>query len=176
MTGVITLNFYEAIRIHLRLGLLILFLVPTVAWCIALTITPIYESKARLLIEAKDLGFDSDSTQPFKTIARMSDPIQTQIEIIKSSTILEKVIRRFNLRHKSGPQKGQYLSYVDISNNLTVNSNRNVDIVELRYKDANPKKAKDILQSITDSYIEKTIELKASDTASAIRFLKKERN
>ncbi len=171
------MNFYEAIRIHLRLGLLIIFLVPTIALIYALTVTPIYESRDRLLIEAKDLGFDnSDSIQPFKSIARLSDPIQTQIEIMRSSTILEKVIRRFNLRYKKGPQKGQYLSYLSLSGNLTVSADRNVDIVELRYQDPDPKKAKDILQAITDSYIEKTIELKASDTASAIRFLKKERN
>ena len=170
------MNFYEAIRIHLRLGLLIIFLVPTISWIAALNITPIYESRARLLIEAKDLGFENDATQPFKSIARLSDPIQTQIEIMKSSTILEKVIRRFNLRYRKGPQKGQYLSYLSLSQNLSISADRNVDIVELKYKDPNPKKAKDILQAITDSYVEKTIELKASDTASAIRFLKKERN
>ncbi len=170
------MNFYEAIRIHLRLGLLIIFLVPTVSWIVALNITPIYESRARLLIEAKDLGFENDGAQPFKSIARLSDPIQTQIEIMRSSTILEKVIRKFNLRYKSGSQKGRYLNYLSLSGNLSVSADRNVDIVELKYKDPNPIKAKDILQAITDSYIEKTIELKASDTASAIRFLKKERN
>ena len=170
------MNFYEAIRIHFRLGLLIIFLIPTISWIGALNITPIYESRARLLIEAKDLGFENDATQPFKSIARLSDPIQTQIEIMRSSTILEKVIRKFNLRYRKGTQKGQYLSYLSLSQNLSVSADRNVDIVELRYKDPNPKKAKDILQAITDSYIEKTIELKASDTASAIRFLKQERN
>ena len=170
------MNFYEAIRIHLRLGLLIAFLVPTIAWTIALLITPIYESRARLLIEAKDIGVEDKSIQPFSTIARFSDPIQTQIEILRSSTILEKVIRKFNLRERSGPQKGQYVSYLNLNKNLEVSSDKLVDIVELRYKDENSKKAKDILQAITDSYIEKTIELKASDTASAIRFLKKERN
>ena len=171
------MNFYEAIRIHLRLGLLIVFLVPALAWIVALTITPVYESRARLLIEAKDLGFNNNLTEhPFTSVARLSDPIQTQIEILSSSTILEKVIRKFNLRHKSGPRKGQYLSYLSLSKNLQVSADRNVDIVELRYKNSNPKRAKEILQAITDSYIEKTIELKASDTASAIRFLKKERN
>ncbi|OGI08907.1 MAG: hypothetical protein A3I68_03455 [Candidatus Melainabacteria bacterium RIFCSPLOWO2_02_FULL_35_15] len=171
------MNFYEAIRIHLRLGLLIVFLVPTVSWIIALNITPIYESRARLLIEAKDLGLDSnESSAPFRSISRLSDPIQTQIEILRSSTILEKVIRQFNLRYRRGPQKGQYLSYLSLSQNLSVSADRNVDVVELKYKDPDPKKAKDILRAITDSYIEKTIELKASDTASAIRFLKKERN
>lgn len=150
---------------------------PTVSWIIALNITPIYESRARLLIEAKDLGFDSnDSPAPFRSISRLSDPIQTQIEILRSSTILEKVIRQFNLRYRKGPQKGQYLSYLSLSQNLSVSADRNVDVVELKYKDPDPKKAKDILRAITDSYIEKTIELKASDTASAIRFLKKERN
>ena len=170
------MNFYEAIRIHLRLGLLIVFLVLTISWIRVLLILPIYESKARLLIEAKDLGLQNQSTDPFKAISIYSDPLQTQIEILKSSTILEKVIRQFNLRYDSGPQKGQYLSYLNLSGNLSVSADRNVDIVELKYKDPNPKKAKDILQAITDSYIEKTVELKASDTASAIRFLKKERN
>ncbi len=171
------LNFYEAIRIHLRLGLLIIFLVPTISWIVTLNITPIYESTARLLIEAKDLGFENRSVgNPFSSISRLSDPIQTQIEILKSSTILEKVIRKFNLRYKDGPQKGQYLSYTSLSGGLSVSTDRNVDIVELRYEDPDPKVAKDLLQAITDSYIEKTIELKASDTASAIRFLKRERN
>jgi len=129
------------------------------------------------LIEAKDLGLDSnESSAPFRSISRLSDPIQTQIEILRSSTILEKVIRQFNLRYRRGPQKGQYLSYLSLSQNLSVSADRNVDVVELKYKDPDPKKAKDILRAITDSYIEKTIELKASDTASAIRFLKKERN
>lgn len=170
------MNFFEAIKIHLRLGLLILFVVPTLSWIFALTITPIYESKARLLIEAKDLGFEGAPIQPFKAIARLSDPIQTQIEILKSATILDKVIRQFNMRYKGGPQKGQYLSYLSLSSNFDVNADRNVDIVTLQYKDPNPKRAKEVLQAIADSYIEKTIELKASDTASAIRFLKKERN
>lgn len=129
------------------------------------------------MIEAKDLGLDSnESSAPFRSISRLSDPIQTQIEILRSSTILEKVIRQFNLRYRRGPQKGQYLSYLSLSQNLSVSADRNVDVVELKYKDPDPKKAKDILRAITDSYIEKTIELKASDTASAIRFLKKERN
>ena len=161
---------------HYRLGLLILFIVPTIALMHVLSITPIYESHGRLLIEAKDLGFQNSSQSPFATIARWSDPIQTQIEILKSATILDKVIHQFNMRYKSGPQKGQYLSYLTLSGGFDVSTDRNVDIVDLRYKDPNPKLAKDILQAITDSYIEKTIELKASDTASAIRFLKKERN
>ena len=170
------MNFFEAIKLHLRLGLLIIFVVPTLAWLYALTLTPIYESRARVLIEAKDLGFEGSASQPFRTIARLSDPIQTQIQIIKSATILDKVIRQFNMRYKSGPLKGQYLSYLTLSSNFDVNADRNVDIVELKYKDPNPKVSKDILQAIADSYIERTIELKASDTTSAVRFLKKERN
>lgn len=170
------MNFFEAIRIHLRLGLLIVFLVPAAAWIITLLVTPIYESRARLLIEAKDLGMEGGADQPFRTIARLSDPIQTQIEIIKSATILDKVIRRFNMRYKDGSKKGEYLSYLSLSKNIEIGADRNVDIVELKYKDPDPQKAKNILQAITDSYVEKTIELKASDTASAIRFLKKERN
>ena len=170
------MNFLEAIRIHLRLGLLIVLIVPTLAWMSALTITPVYESRARLLIEAKDLGFRGKLEQPFTTVGRMGDPIQTQIEIIKSATILDKVIRKFNMRYSSGPEKGQFLSYLTLSQNIEVESDRNVDIVKLRFRDVNPNNAKNILQAITDSYIEKTIELKASDTASAIRFLKKERN
>jgi|GEM_PF-1798299 len=172
--GGLNLNFLEAIKLHIRLGLLILFLVPTLSWVVALSITPIYESKARLLIEAKDM--DLGGANPFRPIARLSDPIQTQIEILKSATILDQVIRQFNMRYKDGPKKGEYLSYLDINEHFEVTADRNVDIVELKYKDPNPKKAKEILQSVVDSYIEKTIELKASDTASAIRFLKKERN
>lgn len=158
------------------MGLLIIFLVPTLSWIVALTVIPIYESKARILIEAKELGFEGSPIQPFKTIARMSDPIQTQMEILKSATILDKVIHQFNMRYKSGPNKGQFLTYLSLQGNFSVSADRNVDIVELKYQDPNPKFAKAILQAITDSYIEKTIELKASDTASAIRFLKKERN
>lgn len=164
------MNFFEAIRIHLRLGLLIVFFVPTIAWIFVLTVTPIYESKARLLIEAKDLSLDQGS-YPFRTVANFSDPIQTQIEILKSATILDRVIRKFNMRYKTG----EYISYLSLSGNIKINANRNVDIVELTYNDPDPHRAKNILQAITDSYIEKTIELKASDTASAIRFLKKER-
>ena len=171
------MNFLEIIKIHLRLGLLIVLIVPTLAWMYSLSITPIYESRARLLIEAKDVGFfDQSSIQPFRTIARQSDPIQTQIEILKSATILDKVIRQFNMRYKEGPQKGRYLSYLNLSSNFEVAADRNIDVVNLSYKDPDPKRAKDILQAVADSYIAKTIELKASDTASAIRFLKKERN
>ncbi|MBI3589906.1 MAG: polysaccharide biosynthesis tyrosine autokinase [Candidatus Melainabacteria bacterium] len=170
------MNFFEAIRIHLRLGLLIMFTVPSLAWIYSLTITPLFESRARLLIEVKDLGFENGGNNPYQTIRLYGDPIQTQVEIIKSATILEKVIRHFNMRHKSGRLRGQFLSYLNLSKCLNITTDRNVDILELKYTDADPKVAKSILQSITDSYIEKTIELKASDTASAIRFLKKERN
>ncbi|MBI1857939.1 MAG: hypothetical protein HYR97_02335, partial [Candidatus Melainabacteria bacterium] len=135
------MNFFEAIRIHFRLGLIILFLVPTITWIITLNETPIYESTARLLIEAKDLGFRQGAgAQPFQTVARMSDPIQTQIEILRSATILDKVIRQFNLRYRSGPNKGRYLEYSVLSNNFTVGSDRNVDILELKFKSPNPKR------------------------------------
>ena len=170
------MNYLEAIRIHLRLGLLILFIIPTLAWLQALTITPIYESRARLLIEVKDLGLYGRPDTQFATVARQSDPVQTQIQILKSATILEQVIRKFNLRHKAGSNRGQYLNYLTLSGNLNIASERSVDILELKYKDPNPRVANQLLQAIIDSYIEKTIELKASDTASAIRFLKKERN
>ena len=170
------MNFFEAIKIHLRLGLLILFIVPTISWMYSLTITPIYESRARLLIEVKDLGFENNRPSSFQRVSLNADPIQTQIEILKSATILDKVIRQFNMRYKGGPKKGQYLSYLTLSDNFDVQADRDVDIVTLIYKDPDPKVAKEVLQSIADSYIEKTIELKASDTASAIRFLKKERS
>lgn len=169
------MNFIEALKIHLRLGLLILFLVPTMSWIIALSVVPLYESEARLLIEAKDLNSDMRPELAFSTVARLSDPIQTQIEILKSATILDKVIRDFNLRYKSGPKKGQYISHTELQKKLKVAANRNVDIVDLKFEDSDPRKAKNILQSIADEYIAKTIELKASDTASAIRFLKQER-
>lgn len=169
------MNLIEAIKIHLRLGLLIVFLVPTISWIIALSVIPVYESEARLLIEAKDLGLDKALMNPFQTVARLSDPIQTQIEILKSATILDKVVRNFNMRYSNGPRRGQYISHLDLQKKLNVEADRNVDIVELKFEDPDPVKAKEILQAIADGYIAKTIELKASDTASAIRFLKKER-
>lgn len=170
------MNFLEAVRIHMKLGLLIALLVPSIAWMHSITLTPIFESKARLLIEAKDLGLADYYDVPFRTIANRGDPIQTQIEIIKSATILDKVIYKFNMRHKGGSKKGQYINYLELSRKMEISSGRQNDIVTLTYIDPDPKKAKNILQAITDSYIEKTIELKASDTTSAIRFLKKEKN
>lgn len=170
------MNFLEAIKNHFKLGLLITFLVPAIAWVFSLTVTPVYESQVRLLIEAKDLNLENQGNQLFKLGDKQSNPIQTQIEILKSATILENVIRKFNMRYKSGSEKGKYLNYLALSKNIEVKSNKNVDIVELRYIDPDPKKARNILQAITDSYIEKSIELKASDPASAVRFLKRERS
>ena len=61
----IKLNYFEAIKIHFRLGLLIVLAVPAIAFMLALLETPIYESRARLLIEVKDLGFEDRVERPF---------------------------------------------------------------------------------------------------------------
>lgn len=170
------MNLFEAIRIHLKLGLIIVFIVPTLAWINAINETPIFTSTARLLIEVKDLGFRGGRQGIQETIARSSDPIKTQMKILESSTILDNVIRKFNLRYKSGPRKGQYLSYLALRSGFNIDADPLSGILTLSYKNPDAKQARNILQAIAESYIAKTIELRASDTSSAIRFLKKERN
>ena len=134
---------------------------------------PVYEAEGKLLLKKTTAG--SSLTELGKEIgqlssaAEQSNPLTTEIEVIRSTELIEKTISKVDLKN----EKGKHLKTKDFLKQLTVASVRGADILTVSYKSKNPKQAAEVVQYLMDSYLENNIKLNRSEAVSVRQFIEK---
>ena len=110
-------------------------------------ITPKYEAKVKLFIgkeEIKDnLGYNSSEIQMYQKL------LTTYAEIIKTEDLVQGAVTKANI--DLGKMEAK-----DVLNSLVVTPRSDTQILEIGYKDSNPQRAVDIVDSITNDFIAKS--------------------
>ncbi|OGI27875.1 MAG: hypothetical protein A2287_09730 [Candidatus Melainabacteria bacterium RIFOXYA12_FULL_32_12] len=85
-----------------------------------------------------------------------SSNVDTEIEIMKSPLVMDKVIKDNNLKYLSGPKAGKYLEARVFLNpkKLKITNERGTNIIKISYKSSDPKFSYNIVNSIINSYKE----------------------
>ncbi|ENZ03158.1 hypothetical protein HMPREF1092_00344 [Clostridium thermobutyricum] len=113
-------------------------------------ITPKYEAKVKLFIgkeESKDnLGYNSSEIQMYQKL------LTTYAEIIKTEDLVQGAVTKANI--DLGKMEAK-----DVLNSLVVTPRSDTQILEIVYKDSNPQRAVDIVNSITNDFIAKSKKL-----------------
>lgn len=137
----------------------------------ALSKEPIYKAEAQLLIRtdksSRLVGLEDERGQ-IEVLGKDSNPVVTEAEILQSRPIVEKAIRQLNLTN----DRGEFLSYKEVSSNLEVKPIVGTDVLEVLYQDSDPALAALIVNKVIDLYVQEDTLSNRSAAASARQFIK----
>ena len=151
-----------------------------------LSATPVYRATARVFV---DPGTQNDEinlrqmTQAIDTSAY----IQTQLAILKSDSIARAVVRKmglyknlnegggilgfFGLKGPAGPAKRMEDAVRDFHGRLSVEEEKNSNIISVSYEDENPALAAAVANEVVRTFIERNLEMKVEPARAAIAWL-----
>lgn len=122
-----------------------------------LLIPPTYRAEVKILVQQRELGASILGGNVLGAIPGLGEfrtTLDTQIEIIRSRPLLEKVIQKEDLREKGRKRAllraEEFLEYLDLF------SLRNTDVISLRVEWYDSQKAASIANSLADLYLQET--------------------
>ena len=170
------LEYYNILMKRKWIVLGVFLIVVGVVYIKLIRTVPIYQSTVKLLLTdyannsaLSDLVYLSDSSGSSKTYGR-SDPIETQIEIIKTRPMLEQTIKALDLRDKTGDPL--YTGF--LSNLIKVSAIRNTNIIKISYRNRNPKLASQIANTLAEVFVSNSRQMNQEETRMALRFMEEQ--
>jgi succinoglycan biosynthesis transport protein ExoP len=135
---------------------------------------PIYEAEAKLRFNKQNstsqLTGISESVGELSGITNLSNPIDTEAEIIRSYPVIQKAIDDLSLKGEDN----QPLSVDDLLKSLKLKTIRGTDIMQISYRSTDPQEAARIVNTIIKYYLESNITNNRSEIRSAREFLTKQ--
>lgn len=133
-------------------------------------VTPLYEADCKLLlVEDKSVGLlgSSIATDLMMQTLGKSDPISTQMEIIKTRPILSKVVELMGMVDKEGnPVRTE-----DLKKQLKVEDVRNTNLISIAYRNKDPEHAAKVVNTLARVFIEQNQRLNKEEITSTKDFL-----
>jgi polysaccharide biosynthesis transport protein len=129
---------------------------------------PIFEASGELILDK------TNSTSALTGVAQgvgqlesISDPLNTQSQVIRSSAVVNRAIKALALKDKNGVS----LKKEAVGISLTVIPVKGTDLIRISYRSPNPKEASALVNEIMRSYISSDIDANRSTTRSARNFI-----
>jgi uncharacterized protein involved in exopolysaccharide biosynthesis len=131
---------------------------------------PIYRASTKALLEREsarvvnfqDLGPAGGESVEF---------FQTQVEVIKSRPVAQRVIDTLDLKDKKPELARAGDPVVAFLGSISVEPIRNTRLVEIRVEDPDPKLAADVANALANAYVHQNLELKLSAARDALSWL-----
>jgi polysaccharide biosynthesis transport protein len=137
---------------------------------------PSYEAEGKLLFQRTNtissLTGVGEGIGKLEAVAQdqKTSPLNTEAEIIQSVPLVQQTIDKLALKNNEGIA----LKPKELLKNLTVKDIKGSDILEVSYKDADPKKSVEVVNTVMNMYLEYNISSRRKEAASARKFLQKE--
>ncbi|MEI6442538.1 MAG: polysaccharide biosynthesis tyrosine autokinase [Nostocales cyanobacterium ELA583] len=135
---------------------------------------PIYLAEGKLRFQRSNttssitgLGAEIGKLDP---LMQQSNPINTEVEVIRSFPILKTIISRLNLKDS----KGTTLKTKIFIENLTVKEVKGADVLQITYNDTNPKIAAQVVNELIKVYLEQNVSSRRAEAAVARQFIEKQ--
>jgi polysaccharide biosynthesis transport protein len=135
---------------------------------------PIYLAEGKLRFQRSNttssitgLGAEIGKLDP---LMQQSNPINTEVEVIRSFPILETTINRLGLKDS----KGKVLRNKIFLKNLTVKEVKGADVLQIAYKDTSPKTAAQVVNELIKVYLEQNVSSRRAEAATAREFIEKQ--
>lgn len=131
----------------------------------------IYESSGKVLIE---LEKQTDLFFPAGGMTR--NALNNQIEVLKSSPVLESTITKLRLHpeSKSFPILLEENPVLVLRKALTITGERETDIINIKYQSINPLESEVVVNSLVDSYVEESLRYARSELTMIREFLEEQ--
>ncbi len=166
-----------------------IFLVVSIGSFLVRRFRPTYRAKARLFVsgsravEASLLeGIELKGLEGLTSTTSLTDnPMDTQIALITSWPIVDKVIKKLELKDKDGKwlraqglTKSRFLPTIFPVRRLTVKQYEKTDILEIMGESGNKKEAMEIANALASVYINERKKLSRDELVELYEFVSKE--
>lgn len=135
---------------------------------------PIYEAKGKLLFKktspTPSLTGMGREIGELNTLQEKNSPVDTEAEVIRSVPIIQKAIKRLDLKDK----RGNPVNPEQFGKKLTVSEVTKTDVLQLSYKDTNPKMAAAVVNTVMAAYLENNLLANRAEAVAAREFLQKQ--
>ena len=132
-----------------------------------------YQGEGKLLFKqdsaAAQTGIDENAGR-LDPILPNQTPVSTQIEVLESEPVIQQVIDRQKLTDDEGEPLKPKIFRQKLSTELVGGT----DVVEVKYKDSNPKVAAEVVNTLMDVYIQEQIRGNQAEPEAAKEFINKE--
>jgi polysaccharide biosynthesis transport protein len=130
------------------------------------TRTPQYRSSASLLVNTtiavSDIQLPSLPTSPIVNLG-------TEIAILKSRPLIEIAISKMQQSISANTYKD--IDALTIMNGLDVKPEKDTMVLRLTYTDSDPKRAREVLNALTQTYVEYSLKDRRTKSSTAIKFI-----
>ncbi|MFM7471241.1 MAG: GumC family protein, partial [Nodosilinea sp.] len=133
--------------------------------------TPVYQASGQLLFKTRDRTLDltAISSAANNSLPSSSQDIQTQISVLRTQPIIDKVIEQLKQQDsKSNPTFGMFLSQLGLVND------KNSNIVTITYRDINPQQAEKAINTLMAVYVQQQRQDNRAETTAAREFLEQQ--
>ncbi|BAY83959.1 hypothetical protein NIES267_34530 [Calothrix parasitica NIES-267] len=135
---------------------------------------PVYQAEGKLRFDKNNnvssLSGLGGQIGELSGITNLSNPLDTEAEVIQSHPLIKETITKLNLIN----EEGETLSHEAFLKLLQVKSIRGTDVLQLSYKSTDPKEAANVVNSLMGDYMENNVETNTAEVRAAREFLQKE--
>lgn len=130
---------------------------------------PIYQAEGTLLVTTDKTPFLTGIGQGIEQIETIgpSNPLETQIAIIKSNPILQATIEQLDLRD----DQGHVAKRKEVLGHLEIKAMPGTEVLQIAYQSPDPAKAVDVVNTIINVYLEATIQSNRAEAIAARQFI-----
>ena len=135
---------------------------------------PIYLAEGKLRFQRNNatssitgLGTEIGKLDP---LMQQSNPINTEVEVIRSLPIIATTISRLNLKDS----KGVKLKTKIFLKNLTVKDIKGADVLQITYTHTSPSTAAQVVNELIKIYLEQNVSSRRAEAAAARQFIEKQ--
>lgn len=130
---------------------------------------PVYEAKGKLLIKKTDnvtsaITGENSEEKELSSVGSKSDPLSTEVELIRSAPVIRKTIATLNLELK--PK--------EFLERLKVQEVERTDIVEISYKSPDPQEAAIAVNQVMKVYLQSSVLANRNEAATDREFIVKQ--
>jgi uncharacterized protein involved in exopolysaccharide biosynthesis len=102
-----------------------------------------------------------------KSLVSTQNPLTTQMELLTSRPLLQRLIEQLSLKN----DKGKKFKVADFKPILSVKIVGGTDVIQVNYKDRNPRQAAKIVNTLMNLYLENDIETTSAEAEAARKFM-----
>jgi polysaccharide biosynthesis transport protein len=139
----------------------------------ALMQRPVYEAEGRLLIKsssASQLTGLGETLGQLQALGQQNTPLDTQAEIIRSTPIVQEVIRSLNLRGDDG----ELLEPSAVTESLNVKGVTGTDVMQISYRAENAAEAARVVNRIIEVFLKNNVQSNRAEAVSARKFVEQQ--
>jgi capsular exopolysaccharide synthesis family protein len=140
-------------------------------------LNPSYQAEGRLLFKNPAFKVIGSSLAPsgteggesgdLKPLVATQNPITTQMEVMTSRPLLQKLIDQLELKN----DKGKALKPIDLQPAITAKILGGSDILQVSYKSRDPKKAATVVNTLMALYLDNDIQTNSAEAEASRRFM-----